>query len=92
MIKLKPSQVKSNPSRFNHDRLVKIRFALGEITSIALPLRLFNLADSIQIGEIKESDKWNAQGLEGCGEITVTWAQAFVLCNKLDNLRATVLC
>jgi len=83
---------KFNPQPGNEDRPVTLRFALGEIDKLALPMMCFGKsADDVQIKPLTKQDKFNAQGLEGAGELTLTAAQAWVCCRKLDDMRAVVL-
>ena len=88
---LTPSAVKSNPDRFKPDHPCTIRAPLGEwIGPMAYPLVLLGLKNDLITGPITDRDRWNAQGLEGAGELCTTWARAFVLCTKAADNRCTI--
>ena len=95
--KKRKANMKTVPSKFNpqpghEDQSVTLRFALGEIDRLAIPMMCFGKsADDVQIKPLTKQDKFNAQGLEGAGELTLTAAQAWVCCRKLDDMRAVVI-
>jgi hypothetical protein len=91
-MKLRPSQIKANPDRFSPDTVVIIRAPLGEwIGNMAFPLVILGMKDSLIRGDILDSDSWNAQGLEGAGQVVTNWARAFVLTAKAGDGRCTVI-
>lgn len=89
--RLRPSQVRGNPDRCNHDHPTTVRFPLGEVDTVKLPLVLLGLKNSLRICGIESTDQWNAQGLEGAGEIKTTWCKAYVLMVKLADGRGTAI-
>lgn len=91
-MKLKPSEVRESPDRFPPSTPCRVRAPLGEwIGAMAFPLGLLGLRNQLVTGDIRESDQWNAQGLEGAGELKCTWAQAFVLVAKSPDNRCSIM-
>ena len=91
-VKLIPSGIRKNPGRFEPQTSCRVRAPLGEwIGPMALPLVVLGLKDQLVQGRILGSDRWNAQGPEGAGELACTWAQAFVLVAKADDRRCTIV-
>lgn len=90
-VKLRPSELKAKPDRYEPHTPVKIRAPLGEwIGPMAYPMVILGMMDRLITGEILKSDRWNAQGLEGAGEMLCNWAEAYVLAAKADDRRCTV--
>jgi hypothetical protein len=89
--------MKTIPSKFNptpgqESQPVTLRFALGEIEKLAIAMMCFGKSSAdVSIKPLTKADKFNAQGLEGAGELTLTAAQAWVCCRKLSDYRAVVI-
>jgi len=91
-MRLKPSEVTANPSRFPPDTKAVVRAPVGEVDTMALPMALFGItSDDLVFGDLKRGDRFNAQGLEGAFEYPTTWARAYVLVHRCADDRACVL-